>query len=282
VTWAAERVSAVFEGGDVESNHQRAIQACVRIGLEAEDGFSLINQLPQLVELAAGGFGREVPEQKDLEDLLGDTARSLVELNNQFAALVHQLEKTVKERAALAEKLQRANKMLSELAFSDSLTGLANKRAFNNALKREMSRAKRHTYSVALIMIDVDHFRKFNETYGHPVGDLVLRRVGEVLRETVRESDFAARYGGEEFVVILPETQAAGGALVAERVRVALEAARVNTRQGPLGVTASFGVAAHDSALTYEPAVLISAADGALYRAKRAGRNRVEFIESEE
>ena len=273
VTWAAERIAAIFEGGAVESNHERAVLACAKLGFTTNDTLSIVNELPDLVQQAAGGFQREVARQHDFATVVGNAAQSLVELNNQFAALVHQLEATVKERQALAEKLQRANKMLSELAFSDSLTGLANKRAFNNALKRELSRSKRNGLPVGLIMMDVDHFRKFNETYGHPIGDEVLRKVGHVLRGTVRESDFAARYGGEEFVVILPEPDTD-----AEHI----DDARVSTETGPLGVTGSFGVASNVSAQIGDAAALISAADGALYRAKHAGRNRVEIYASEE
>jgi len=208
---------------------------------------------------------------------MADATKGLVELNNQYASLVLQLEQTAKERAELTEKLQRANKMLSELAFSDALTGLANKRAFTNALKREISRSKRSALPVSLMMMDVDHFRQFNEAYGHPVGDEVLRRVGSVIRDSVRESDFAARYGGEEFVVILPETDANAAMVVAERVRSSLEASRVNTEHGALGVTTSIGIATSTSEHTLKAAALISSADGALYKAKRAGRNRVHL-----
>jgi diguanylate cyclase (GGDEF)-like protein len=125
------------------------------------------------------------------------------------------------------------------------------------------------------MMMDVDNFRQFNEAYGHPVGDEVLRRVGSVIRDSVRESDFAARYGGEEFVVILPETELNAAAVVAERVRSSLEAARVQTKHGALGVTTSIGIATSTSKDPLKSAALISAADGALYKAKRAGRNQV-------
>jgi diguanylate cyclase (GGDEF)-like protein len=141
----------------------------------------------------------------------------------------------------------------------------------------EVERARRFEHSVGLIMLDIDDFKRVNDTFGHQQGDLVLREVGRVLRESSREIDEPARYGGEELAVALPQTDLAGAYNLAERVRTsiaALEIPRVDGR-GVLRVTASFGVAALPESAA-DRAGLVAAADAALYRAKRGGKNRTE------
>jgi diguanylate cyclase (GGDEF)-like protein len=174
------------------------------------------------------------------------------------------------ENASLHEKVGRQ-------AVTDELTGLANVRAFLSTLDRELERARRFGTPLGLIMLDVDDFKQVNDRYGHQQGDEVLAQVAAVVRDQTRDLDIAARYGGEELAVILPQTDAAGAGLLAERMRAAIESLHVSRvgGSGTLSVTASFGVAAMpDSAL--DRGGLIAAADGALYAAKRAGKNRVE------
>ncbi|HWH54262.1 MAG TPA: GGDEF domain-containing protein [Gaiellaceae bacterium] len=159
-------------------------------------------------------------------------------------------------------------------AATDSLTGLANRRSFDEELALEWRRAERVGDSVALILADIDDFKRINDTYGHQVGDTVLATIGEVLRGHVRQLDFAARYGGEEFAVLLPETDVAGARTLAQRLRRDLAKTRISLPGGrELGVTASFGVAAKGDFERAEE--LIAAADLALYDAKKRGKNRV-------
>jgi diguanylate cyclase (GGDEF)-like protein len=177
------------------------------------------------------------------------------------------------ENAALHETVERQ-------AVTDELTGLANVRAFHSILEREIERARRFNSPLALVMLDLDHFKQINDEYGHMQGDDVLAAIADVLRDFSRDIDAPARYGGEELAVVLPQTDSDGAALLAERIREAierLEVPRVDGR-GSLRSHASFGVAAlPESAGDRES--LIAAADAALYRAKRAGRNRVERAE---
>jgi diguanylate cyclase (GGDEF)-like protein len=158
-------------------------------------------------------------------------------------------------------------------AVTDELTGLANHRRFQELLATEMEQVRRYRYPVGLIMLDVDNFKKVNDTYGHPQGDIVLAEVARVVRETSRDADAPARYGGEEMAVILKHTDLEGAHAIAERVRAAVEALEIPLidKRGTLRVTASFGVAA-----SYEGSkdALIAAADSALYTAKREGKNR--------
>jgi diguanylate cyclase (GGDEF)-like protein len=159
-------------------------------------------------------------------------------------------------------------------ASTDSLTGLANRRMFDEELALEWRRADRVGDSLALVLLDLDDFKRVNDTHGHQAGDAVLRAVGEVLGSGVRQVDLAGRYGGEEFALILPETDLAGAQRLAERLRVALENTATEIPSGErLTTTASFGVAVKGEFGAAE--LLVAAADEKLYAAKRGGKNRV-------
>ncbi|MDF1565031.1 MAG: diguanylate cyclase [Deltaproteobacteria bacterium] len=161
-----------------------------------------------------------------------------------------------------------------ELATTDGLTGLSNHRRFQEALDGHLAAARRYSRSCSLVITDVDHFKSVNDTYGHPVGDEVLRGFAAILRREARDTDVVARYGGEEFAVILPETDLEGARVIAERIRQAVEATVFHTELGPLQVTLSAGVASFP-AVEQEKQPLIDHCDRALYAAKRGGRNRV-------
>jgi diguanylate cyclase (GGDEF)-like protein/PAS domain S-box-containing protein len=168
------------------------------------------------------------------------------------------------------EKLQEMNNRLSDLASLDALTQLRNRRAFEDRLEDELRRSRRHGYATSLVLLDIDHFKAFNDTYGHPAGDEVLRQMGRLLRRTLRVSDFAARYGGEEFAIILPNTDAEGAGVASENIRDAIQSATWAQRP----ITASVGVATWGGLVTTADA-LIDQADRALYLSKQGGRNRV-------
>ncbi len=172
---------------------------------------------------------------------------------------------------------QEQAEQLSRLAATDGLTGVANRRRFDERLDAEWRRARRSGTALALIMLDVDEFKRYNDCYGHVGGDIVLRLIAEILQtEIKRPADLAARYGGEEFAVLLPETDAAGAALVAERIRLAIVARAVAHERSNHGfVTISLGVAACSPAQETDAAVLVTQADLALYAAKQRGRNQV-------
>jgi two-component system, cell cycle response regulator len=160
------------------------------------------------------------------------------------------------------------------LASHDQLTGIMNRRAFNAALKREISQAERLNIDVCLLLLDVDKFKAVNDTHGHPMGDSVLAAVGKSLPSMLRGYDYAARWGGEEFVVALPHTGEAGALKVAERIRARIEALALTTPSGErLPITASIGVAVRRPGEALE--ALVERADKAMYEAKASGRNRV-------
>jgi diguanylate cyclase (GGDEF)-like protein len=166
---------------------------------------------------------------------------------------------------------QRNLTLAETRAASDALTGLPNRRAADETLKRMLAHAARAVSPLSVVLLDLDHFKQVNDRHGHETGDRALALVGEVIRSTIRTADFAARYGGEEFILILPDTDAAGAVLVAEKLRVAIHVAElpgVEQLAGSLGI-ASFPADA------VEPEQLLRKADRALYGAKAAGRNRV-------
>ena len=183
------------------------------------------------------------------------------------------------ELRARSDDLQQHNAGLHHLAHTDKLTGIANRLTFDEVLEQELRRAQRGDNCLSLILLDVDFFKKFNDRYGHPAGDAVLRDVGRVLSEQiVRAGDLCARYGGEEFAVVLPSTGRTGAAAVAQRIREAILALGHAHADSPLQtVSASFGVATVDPGASagLRPGDVIERADRQLYEAKRGGRNRV-------
>ena len=235
--------------------------------------------------LLIGWYGAEVLVLRNLRKLLdvarrvhaGDlTARTGLpggrEDISRLGEAFDRMAQALQEREA---ELQKALKESRELAITDPLTGLHNRRYLWELLGRELLKARRNRTPVAAILADIDHFKRFNDTWGHEAGDLVLKQVAEVIREHVRGSDIGCRYGGEELAVILPETELEVAVERAERIRLGIAAVRLEHGGRVLeAVTASFGVAMFPRHADNAEA-LLRAADEALYEAKRAGRNRV-------
>lgn len=197
----------------------------------------------------------------------------------EFAQAVITAAVAVIQRAQMVESTMADNARLEQLAQTDPLTQLLNRRALTERITAEMERALRYDSTLALLMIDLDHFKRVNDTYGHLVGDDVLRDVGQLLGDTIRTSDIVARYGGEEFLVLLPETDDAGAEAFAERIRDAI-AQHLFTSDSvaeSLRLTASVGVAVYPAARIESVEDLFARADAALYRAKADGRNRVRM-----
>jgi diguanylate cyclase (GGDEF)-like protein len=184
-----------------------------------------------------------------------------------FHYLAGQAEVSI-ENVGLHETVERQ-------AVTDELTGLSNRRRFQEAMQTEIERSRRFGQPLGLVMLDIDDFKQVNDRYGHIQGDLVLREVARVLRDSSREIDDPARYGGEELAVVLPGTDLQGAYNLAERVRTGIEALRLPLLDGDgtLSVTASFGVATLPGS-GYDMRSLIEAADEALYKAKRTGKNK--------
>jgi diguanylate cyclase (GGDEF)-like protein len=172
--------------------------------------------------------------------------------------------------AALRHLYNRRKEALEELAFCDALTGVFNRRHFDRCFAEECARSRRYSRPLSLIMVDIDHFKRVNDEYGHQKGDQILHLVGQTLRALVRQTDMVFRYGGEELVILLPETRGADAATVAEHCRTRIAAA--STALLPAGISVSLGIAELGS--DEADSALLGRADAALYEAKRTGRNR--------
>jgi diguanylate cyclase (GGDEF)-like protein len=184
--------------------------------------------------------------------------------------MVGRLRQSRQQLDAVNETLRERNEELERLSASDSLTGLSNRRVLTQRLSEELLRSQRQNHSFTVVMLDVDHFKKYNDAHGHPAGDEVLKRVANILRTSTRAGDCTARYGGEEFAVLLSGKGAEEATQLAERIRE-----RVAEEEFTAGrITISAGIAEFpDHGHTAE--AVISSADEALYQAKRDGRNRV-------
>ena len=176
----------------------------------------------------------------------------------------------------LQDNLVSAWKELQFRATHDALTGLSNRGSVLDVLRREHSRQVRECGSIGIVMVDLDHFKKINDTYGHFCGDAVLRESANRMVASVRPYDTVGRYGGEEFLIVLPGSDALGALGAAERIRKVIESKSIPTQAGDVPVTASLGVAIGDSQNPLDLDTLLRAADEALYRAKDQGRNRCE------
>jgi diguanylate cyclase (GGDEF)-like protein len=182
----------------------------------------------------------------------------------------------------LQDELKRSNEMLKELSNTDPLTQLFNRRYMMEVLDREIQRTARKGSPITILLMDIDHFKKVNDTYGHQLGDVVLVNMAHIIRKHLRTYDVAARYGGEEFVAILPETPLPEAMTVAERIRSATQQATFANKLQALRVTISLGVATYPMPGLDSVDDLIRIADEGLYRAKSEGRNRVITLQRPE
>lgn len=203
---------------------------------------------------------QDITARKQLQDKVES---QLLELSEAHTTLFHQ-----------RDELARANEKLEELATTDGLTGIRNRRSFQKFIEQQFHITRRSCAELSLLIVDVDHFKMYNDVYGHPAGDEVLRSVAGALATSARISDYVARYGGEEFVLVLPDTDEQGSIDAAERFRMAI----ANTPMAHRPVTASVGAATlRPSDKSYEE--LVSRADEALYASKHAGRNCVTHFD---
>ncbi len=244
-----------------------------------------------IVDSASADAGRSIALTNDVsvqfDDAIDAVPRDLV---REIASLVrfasdrdgrlHELNERLASLESANLDLLVKNSALSEISARDSLTGLYNRWYVMEKIDSEMNRSLRHGSPVSLIMMDIDHFKRVNDSFGHSAGDRVLRSVGQVLRDSCRVYDVAGRYGGEEFCIVLPETRVGNTTVVAERIRERLAASRFDVGDESVVVTASIGIAGIESIEAEDglsPLSLIDRADQALYSAKHHGRNRVEM-----
>jgi diguanylate cyclase (GGDEF)-like protein len=228
-------------------------------------GLMIARPLDRLAEAAA-----EVAAGDLAVDLPAAAAGGEVgHLTSVFNHMVSRLRDGRREIDAIHEQLRRQNEELAELSTTDSLTGLANHRSLMQTLDEQEAKFKRDRRQFSVLVADVDHFKQYNDSFGHPAGDEVLKAIADVMRESTRTVDCVARYGGEEFVILMPETSPFEALEVAEHIRARIAAKKFSGRK----ITISIGVAAFPEDAD-NPEGLIEIADEALYQAKREGRDR--------
>jgi diguanylate cyclase (GGDEF)-like protein len=232
-------------------------------------GLSIVRPLARLTK------GADKVSAGDLEVDLPVLSRSEVGyLTQVFNQMVARLRKGREQLGAANEALKEKNKELEILSVTDSLTGLYNRKHLMESLSGEINRSSRYERPFSLLIIDIDHFKKFNDKYGHLAGDEVLRKMGHVFRQSIRSCDYAARYGGEEFIILMPEIGQDEGVKAAERIRGSVAKEKIDANGHPVTVTISVGVAAFPKH-GEDAQAIISKADAALYKAKKGGRDRV-------
>jgi diguanylate cyclase (GGDEF)-like protein len=250
---------SVVEGHSAQSGNAYAVRLSTpRVAIVAKDGSPFTDSERRLID-----------ELFNVVGLAGESEARYEELEQRMLSLQ-------RENLDLIVR----NRMLSEVSSRDALTGLYNRWFVLEKIDSEMNRALRHGSPMSLLMLDIDHFKRVNDTWGHGAGDQVLQAIGKLLRDSCRVYDVPGRYGGEEFCIVLPETKPGNTGVVAERIRSRMEATALPCGDTSISVTTSIGIAGLDTSDAHEilsPAALIERADRALYSAKNRGRNRVEM-----
>jgi diguanylate cyclase (GGDEF)-like protein len=248
------------------------LMASILIGIGAAAsvlGLTLVRPLNRLIrgagKVAGGDLDVDLPVSSG-----GEVGYLTVVFNHMVARLRTAREEIEATNRALLDK----NQELHEISITDGLTGLHNRKHMNETVVAELARAERHNHPVSVLMMDIDHFKEFNDTFGHQDGDELLIGLAKLLRETLRTTDYAARYGGEEFLILLPHIALDEAVQTAERIRSRIEDADLGGRPDSRPVTISIGVATFPGC-GKDGETVIRAADVALYQAKRKGRNRV-------
>jgi diguanylate cyclase (GGDEF)-like protein len=252
-------------------------EASTLLGLSSEEIEEILSKVHISVTEAGEYFNLKIKQTSSVQEILQQANIRLSLINLDYDQMNKQLVLAKIHLENLTQELEEKNRILDNLANVDGLTGAYNHRYFQNTLDQEVSRCLRNESVLSLLLIDIDHFKKFNDTHGHQTGDFILTEFARTLKENIRKYDTLARYGGEEFVIILPETATESALVVAEKLRSLIDDTVFESNGERYHVTASFGHACSCPAREddFSKDVLISHADTALYDAKANGRNRV-------
>ena len=280
----AHRLARIAGAADLLADLVQAIPKDVVIG-RAQDGLrgigidlgpaALVARLGATMSDLGAELAIPLGPQPTLEEVLAQARALMDQLGAEQAARTERLQRRLADTEAQARTLADTNRQLSALALRDPLTGLANRRRLDDALHAVVSAADRRALGV--LVVDIDHFKRVNDTHGHAAGDLVLQSVAQRLCAAVRGCDLVARLGGEEFVILLPDCHPTAAQVVAERLRAAIEASPVPLQPTAIHVTVSVGAVLSTPGDRRGPAALLDAADQALYAAKGGGRNQVRW-----
>jgi diguanylate cyclase (GGDEF)-like protein len=277
----AGRLSAIYNEKD-SARQVRLLQKelTVMYNLQAEQVRELVDNVANETIEILKTFEIDPGDIRPFSQMLQEANEQLGQMNLSYEQLVLELKEAKEKAERLAGDLREANSRLKELVFRDGLTGLYNHRYFQEILEKEVFRSQRYHSSLSLVMFDIDFFKKVNDTYGHPVGDLVLINIARTAAGAVRSNDVVSRYGGEEFAVILPETDQSGLRVFAERLRRSIEKMTTEAEGKKIKVTISVGGVTSVPEMTdITKKLLVDTADKALYASKENGRNRVTLLD---
>ncbi len=276
----ADLSSSVYHGNkSIEKFRELRSLLQEKLKISEEEILDFTDSIAEKTVEILSSFEIDPGDMKPYSRILEEANEELGKLNLSYEQLVMELKQAQEMAEKLAVEAWEAKERLRELSIKDGLTDLYNHRYLQDLLEKELPRVERYSHVLSIIMVDIDHFKSVNDTYGHPQGDIVLRAIADIFQETVRKPDTVARYGGEEFIIILPETDIKGAVVLAERLRKLVEKRKMKLEEKIISITISLGVT------TYEPAKgrkskaeIMDAADKALYNSKQTGRNKLSIL----
>ncbi len=276
----AALLGGIYFSEKKSEKYYRALQDLPEfLGLSEEETKEIIDEVARECQHIFAFFDLPAEEIPPYSELLQEAYEELEKLSLNCAIILRQLKEEKIRTEELARRLKAANERFRLLSILDGLTGLYNHRYFQERLQEEFERARRYRRYISLIMLDIDYFKKINDTYGHLAGDFILRELARLIRKNIRKSDIPARYGGEEFAIVLPETDLKGAGKLGERLRENVEREAFYFEGHRIRVTISLGVASHLPVTDSKgPRDLLEAADKALYYSKAHGRNRLTAV----
>jgi diguanylate cyclase (GGDEF)-like protein len=277
IVFLTDLIVSIFYSTTPEIAHKRfRKEAKELLGLDVLTINTVLKQVADQIDASAEYFGLNIPPTKSVADILQEANARLNQLNLSYEELNRELIKSKRELELLTAELKHKNGLLRNLANVDHLTEIANHRCFQTILDQELNRSTRNEGAISLLMMDIDRFKKVNDTWGHLTGDQILKELCSITKKIIRDYDLLARYGGEEFIAILPATAPEEAVIIAEKIRENIENHVFNDGTVDIRITVSIGVvSAHPAEGEIKKQTLISYADKALYQAKRTGRNRV-------
>jgi two-component system, cell cycle response regulator len=279
--YLADLLSKIFYTDDPAKYHKQFRAEAKRLlGLKILEINTILRQIDRIIEQAAEYFGIKISPVRSVAEILQEANLRLSLINLSYEEMNRELIKSKMELEKLTEELSQKNRLLENLANIDGLTEINNHRYFQNYLDAELNRSSRNDDVISLLLADIDHFKRFNDTFGHQTGDFLLKEFCKIIKEQIREYDLIARYGGEEFVFVLPQTGPDEAVVVAEKIRKTIERYTFDDGRDFYSITISIGIAclrpAQEKATKNE---FIGFADQALYTAKKEGRNRVALYQ---
>ncbi len=247
--------------------------------MDLEDLELFIDLVAERTVEILSSFEIDPGDMKPYSQILQEANEELGKLNLSYEQLLVEHRQAKQEAEEYAVELWTIKEKLREASIKDAVTELYNHRYFQEMLDKELERAERYSHNLSIMMIDIDHFKKVNDTYGHPQGDKVLHTMGQIFSQEIRTSDIAARYGGEEFAIIMPETDINGAVILAERIRKAVEQHVIEAADHKIKITISIGLTTYDPGRDKKnKAEIINVADKALYNSKATGRNKLSIV----